>query len=78
MAVRKKKLPEIKILGVKDVTSAEVRLEVPDGVFAEIAAYGKEVITDKQYFEIGFCAMLEETLDTEINKLKKKKKPKKL
>ena len=56
------KLPEIKITKVTDVMHSDIQMDVPDEVYQKFIEFGKQDVTDEDYFRIGFRNALEESI----------------
>lgn len=58
-------IPTIKIEEGPDVNYKSINMEVDDDAYTAIVNIGKDVITDSDYFRIGFLDILKENLGDE-------------
>lgn len=72
------KLPEIKMSKFKPIKYYESDITCPDDCVAMVTKVGRQVITEDQYFNIGFNYILQHAIDNkfELTSVMKKKKNK--
>lgn len=58
-----KTLPVLTIKKVEDVMYSRMELDMDDEVYRMLKIYGKQVITDDDYVNLGFIRALENGLD---------------
>jgi len=56
-------LPEIRIGEIKDVPYVSMQLDVDDASYDKLIEIGKDTITEKDYFQVGFTNVIQNYLD---------------
>lgn len=58
-----KTLPVLTIKSITDVLYSRVEMDMDDGVYTMLKDYGKQVVTDDDYVNIGFIACIQNGMD---------------
>lgn len=69
-----KALGQIQVVGLREIESVEIDLQMDDKVFDEIASMGREIVTRDDFFSVAFKKILQETIQAFEKKEKKNAK----